>query len=85
MRQRAVSAAARRLDQERIAHDDRIEIGDPVATILRVAREEHAELILLGDTPPGIVQRMLPTIGLSLATITNLIVQRATVPVVVVK
>jgi nucleotide-binding universal stress UspA family protein len=85
MRQRAVSAAARRLDQEKIAHDDRIEIGDPVATILRVAREEHAELILLGDTPPGIVQRMLPTIGLSLVTITNLIVQRATVPVVVVK
>ena len=85
MHQRAVSAVARRLDQEKIAHVDRIEIGDPVATILRVAREEHAELILLGDTPPGIVQRMLPTIGLSLATITNLIVQRATVPVVVVK
>ncbi len=37
MRQRAVSAVARRLDQEKIAHVDRVEVGDPVATILRVA------------------------------------------------
>lgn len=85
MRQRAVSAIARRLGQEKIAHVDRVEIGDPAATILRVAHEEDADLILLGDEPPGIVQRWLPTIGLSLATITNLVVQQATVPVVVVK
>lgn len=85
MRQRAVSTVARRLDQEKIAHVDRVEIGDPVATVLRVAREEHADLILLGDTPPNVVQRMLPAIGLSFATITNLIVQQATVPVVIVK
>ena len=85
MHQRAVSAVARRLDQEKIAHVDRVEIGDPVATILRVAREEDADLILLGDKPPGVVQRLLPAIGLSFATITNLIVQQAIVPVVVVK
>ena len=51
MRQRAVSAVARRLDQEKIAHVDRVEVGDPAATILRVAREEGADLILLGDAP----------------------------------
>lgn len=85
MHQRAVSAVARRLDQEKIAHVDRVEIGDPVATILRISREEDADLILLGDKPPGVLQRLLPAIGLSLATITNLIVQQATVPVVVVK
>ena len=85
MRQRAVSAVARRLDQEKIAHVDRVEVGDPVATILRVAREEDADLILLGDGPPGVVQRMLPAIGLSVATVTNQVVQLATVPVVVVK
>jgi nucleotide-binding universal stress UspA family protein len=85
MRQRAVSAVARRLDQEKIAHVDRVEVGDAVATILRVAREEDADLILLGDGPPGVVQRMLTAIGLSLATVTSQIVQLATVPVVVVK
>jgi nucleotide-binding universal stress UspA family protein len=85
MRQRAVSAVARRLDQEKIAHVDRVEVGDPVATILRVALEENANLILLGDGPPSVVQRVLPAFGLSLATVANQIVQRATVPVVVVK
>ncbi len=85
MRQRAVSSVARRLDQEKIVHVDRVEVGDPVATILRVAREEDAELILLGDGPPGLVQRMLPTIGLSVATVTSQVLQLATVPVVVVK
>jgi nucleotide-binding universal stress UspA family protein len=85
MRQRAVSAVARRLDQGKILHADRVEIGDPVSTILRVAQEEDADVILLGDGPPGILQRMLPAIGLSLATVASQVVQLATVPVVVVK
>jgi nucleotide-binding universal stress UspA family protein len=85
MRQRAVSAVARRLDQEKIVHVDRVEVGDPVATVLRVAMEENVDLILLGDGPPSVVQRMLPTIGLSVATVANRVVQLATVPVVVVK
>ena len=80
-----MSTFARRLDQEKIAHVDRVEVGDPVATILRVAVEEDADLILLGDSPPGIMQRMLPAIGLSVATVANQVVQLATVPVVVVK
>ena len=85
MRQRAVSAVARRLDHEKVAHIDRIEVGDPAATILRVAAEEDADLILIGDGPPGMVQRMLPSIGLSVATVTSQVVQQASVPVVVVK
>lgn len=85
MRQRAVSAVARRLDQAKIAHVDRVEVGEPIATILRVAREEDADLILLGDGPPGVLQRMLPMIGLSVATVANRVVQQATVPVIVVK
>jgi nucleotide-binding universal stress UspA family protein len=85
MRQRAVSAVARRLNQEKIAHVDRVEVGDPVATILRVALDEDVDLILLGDGPQSLVQRMLPTIGLSIATVVHQVIQRATVPVVVVK
>jgi nucleotide-binding universal stress UspA family protein len=85
MRQRAVSAVARRLDQEGITHISRVEVGDPAETILRVARDEDVDLILLGHGPPGVVQRMLPTIGLSIATVTSQVVQLADVPVVVVK
>lgn len=85
MRQRAVSAVARRLDQEKIAHVDRVEVGDPVATILRVTAEEGANLILLGASPPGIVERLLTAVGLSVATVAGQVVQLATVPVVVVK
>lgn len=85
MRQRAVSAVARRLDQEGISHIDRVEVGDPVTTILRVAREERADQILLGEGPAGVAQRILPAIGLALATVTNRVVQRAKVPVVIVK
>jgi nucleotide-binding universal stress UspA family protein len=85
MRERAVSAVARRLDHEKVAHIDRIEVGDPADTILRVASEEDADLILLGDKPPNVLQRLLPEIGLSLATVTSQVVQKATVPVVVLK
>ena len=84
--QRAVSAAARRFDQAGISHKDRIEIGDPVETILRVAHEEGSDVVLVADGPAGAVQRWLPkAIGLSVATVASQVVQRAVVPVVVVK
>jgi nucleotide-binding universal stress UspA family protein len=83
---RSMSAAARRFDQAGITHKDRIEVGDPVETILRVANEEGCDMILVADTPAGAVQRWLPkTIGLSLATVAGQVAQRAVVPVVVVK
>jgi nucleotide-binding universal stress UspA family protein len=84
--QRAVSAAARRFDQAGIVHADRIEVGDPVETVLRVAEEEDCDLLLVGDAPPGAIRRWLPkATGLSLATVATQLVQLATVPVTVVK
>ena len=84
--QRAVSAAARRFDQEGIAHKDRIEIGDPLDTILRVASEEGSDMVLIGDAPAGMIQRWLPkVIGLSVATVASQITLVAPIPVVVVK
>jgi nucleotide-binding universal stress UspA family protein len=84
--QRAVGAAARRFDQAGIAHTDRIEVGDPVETILRVTNEEGCDLIIVGDAPAGAVTRWLPkAIGLSLATAASQVIQQAAVPVVVVK
>ena len=83
---RSMSAAARRFDQAGIAHKDRIEVGDPVETILRVANEEGCDLILVADAPAGAVQRWLPkAVGLSLATVAGQVAQQALVPVVVVK
>ena len=52
---------------------------------LAEVRRGGVDLILLGDGPPSVVQRVLPSIGLSIATITGQVVQRATMPVVVVK
>ena len=83
---RSMSAAARRFDQAGVVHKDRIEVGDPVETILRVASEEVCDLILVADAPAGAVQRWLPkAIGLSLATVAGQVAQQAVVPVVVVK
>ena len=86
MQERAVGSAVRRFDQAQVAHKDRIEIGEPVDTILRVAREEGADIILVGDGPAGAVRRWLPkAIGLALATTAGQVAEQAEVPVVVVK
>jgi nucleotide-binding universal stress UspA family protein len=84
--QRSVSTAARRFEQAGATHKERVEVGDPVETILRVANEESCDLILVGDAPAGPVQRWLPkATGLSLATVAGQVAQLSEVPVVVVK
>jgi len=84
--QRAVAAAARRFDQACVPHEERIEVGDPAATILRVAGQEGCDLILLADQPPGALRRWMPRLtGLSVATVASQVAQLAAVPVVVVK
>lgn len=84
--QRAVVAAARRFDQAGVSHKDRIEVGDPAETILRVAGEEGCDVVLVGDAPAGAFRRWLPKVtGLSVATVAIQVAQLAAVPVVVVK
>jgi nucleotide-binding universal stress UspA family protein len=86
LRQRAVTAAARRLNQAGVTHLDRIEIGDPIETILRVAEQESCDLIVVGDAPAGVFRRWLPkATGLSVATVAGQIAQLASVAVVIVK
>lgn len=83
---RSMSAAGRRFDLADVAHKDRIEVGDPVETILRVANEEGCDLILVADAPAGAVKRWLPkAIGLLVATVAGQVAQQAVVPVVVVR
>jgi nucleotide-binding universal stress UspA family protein len=83
---RAVSAAARRLDRAGIVHQERLEVGNPVRTILRVAGEEACDLILVADARAGAFRRRLPeAVGLTVATVASRVALLAPVPVVVVK
>jgi nucleotide-binding universal stress UspA family protein len=83
IRQRAVAAAARRFDQAGVCHKDRIEVGDPAETILRVAGEEGSDIVLIGEAPAGAFRRWLPkVIGLSVATVASQVAQLAVMPVV---
>ena len=84
--QRAIAAAARRFDQAGVSYKDRVEIGDPADTILRVAGEEGCDVVLVGDAPAGMFRRWLPkAIGLSVTTVASQVAQLAAVPVVVAK
>ena len=83
---RAVAAAARRFEQAGIAHTDRVEVGDAVEIIVRVADDESCDMILLGDAPSGAVRRWLSKIAnLAMVTVAGDVTQRATLPVVVIK
>jgi nucleotide-binding universal stress UspA family protein len=84
--ERAVMSAARRFDQAGVAHKERIEVGDPAETILRVASEEGCDLVLVGDAPAGAFRGWLAkVVGLSVATVASQVAQLADVPVTVVK
>ena len=64
--QRAIAAAARRFDQAGVSYKDRVEIGDPADTILRVAGEEGCDVVLVGDAPAGTFRRWLPKVDRAL-------------------
>jgi nucleotide-binding universal stress UspA family protein len=83
---RAVAAAARRFEQAGIMHLDRVEVGDPAQTILRIADEEACDVVLLSDAPAGAFRRWLSKVaGIATVTVAIEVVQLASVPVVVVK
>jgi nucleotide-binding universal stress UspA family protein len=83
---RTVAAAARRFEQAGVTHKDRIEVGAPAETILRVADEEACDIVLLGNAAAGAVGRWLPKItALSVVTVASEVARLATLPVVVVK
>lgn len=85
LRQRAVSAAARRLEQAGVAHKGRVEIGDPAETILRVAAEEGCDVIVIADAPAGAVHRWLPRVmGLAPATVALQVAALAGIPVTII-
>jgi nucleotide-binding universal stress UspA family protein len=58
---------------------DRVELGTPSKTILRVAKEMHADLIVLGAQGHGALAHMV------LGSTTHTVVRRATCPVLTVR
>jgi nucleotide-binding universal stress UspA family protein len=83
---RAVASASRCLDQVGIAHTGRIELGNTAETVLRVAREERCDLILLGEASPGAVRRWWSRLtDAAFGFRSSRVVQLADVPVVLVK
>jgi nucleotide-binding universal stress UspA family protein len=83
---RVVTAAGRVLSHSGIQHKHRIEIGDTVETILRVANEEACDVILIANSSTGSLQKWVQrATGLLLATTAGQVAQLAQVPVVVVK
>ncbi|MBI4274149.1 MAG: universal stress protein [Rhizobiales bacterium] len=81
-----ITSVGRTLDQGGIAHKDRIELGEPVQTIIRCANEERCNLIVVSEPRAGVIRRWLArTAGLSFGSVASNVVQLAEVPVIVVK
>jgi len=82
---RVVASAARQLDSAGIAHKDRIELGEPGETVLRCAREEDSELIVLAEPRHGAVRTwLMRALPLSVGSTAGFVIHFARVPVVVV-
>jgi nucleotide-binding universal stress UspA family protein len=83
---RVVASAARHLDAASIAHKDRIELGDPVETIVRCADEEKSDLIVLAEPKPNVVRQwLMRTTGLVLHSVASVVIHFAKAPVLVAK
>jgi nucleotide-binding universal stress UspA family protein len=82
----AITSAGRQLDGFGIAHKDRIELGEASDTILRCARDEACDLIVIGEPRPGRLHRwLLQTFGVSIGSVATVVVACAHVPVVVAR
>jgi nucleotide-binding universal stress UspA family protein len=83
---RAVNAAGRALTSTAITQQHRVEIGHSAETILRVAREENCDAIVIGAAPRNAIEGWLITrVGLYFGSPAIRVLARADRPVVVVK
>lgn len=81
-----VDGVGRRLRKVGISVIARVEIGDPVETIVRYAAAERCDLIVLGHPRPGPVRQWIARhAGISFGSVAGSVAQLADVPVVVAK
>lgn len=81
---RAVASAARQLDGAGIAHKDRIELGEPHEIIVRCARDEACDLIVLAEPRRGVLRMwLINNAGLSTVSLASVVAQLARLPTVI--
>jgi nucleotide-binding universal stress UspA family protein len=81
-----VNDAGRRLQKAGITFTARVEVGDPVETIVRCATAEHCDLIVIGESRPGPVRRWLARhAGIAFGSLATGVAQLSDVPVVIAK
>lgn len=81
-----VDGVERRLKKAGIGATARVEIGEPIETILRSAAAERCNLIVIGHPNAGPLRRWIAQhAGISFGSIATSLVQLAPVPVVVAK
>jgi nucleotide-binding universal stress UspA family protein len=83
---KVVASAARQLDAVGIPHRLKIELGDPVEVIVRCARDEGCDLIVLAEPSPSTVRCwLMVALGLTFGSIASVVVHLAPMPVLVAK
>ena len=83
---RVVTSAARHLDGAGIIHKDRVELGEPVATILRCAAEEKCDMVVLAEPAPDRVRRLLMRkCGLAVQSVASVVIHFSNVPVLIAR
>lgn len=79
-------SASRRLNHLGIVHKTRVEIGDPASTIIRCAKEEACDMIVINDPNPGIAAgKLAREMGNSEGSVSQRVAHLAEVPVVIAK
>ena len=83
---KVVASAARQMDVVGIRYRHRIELGDPAEVIVRCARDEGCDLIVLAEPTPSTVRRwLMVALGLAFGSVASVVVHLAPVPVLVAK
>jgi len=84
--QKATAPLIERLEQAEIPVKPRVELGDPADTIIRCAKEEGCDLIVMGAKRLGRLRSALVrNTGVTCGSVAAQVVKLADVPVVVVK
>jgi nucleotide-binding universal stress UspA family protein len=81
-----VDGVERRLKKAGVGATARVEIGEPIETILRAAAAQQCDLIVVGHPCPGTLRQWIAQhAGILFGSVATSLVQLAAVPVVVAK
>jgi nucleotide-binding universal stress UspA family protein len=83
---KATAPVSERLEQAHIVTKPRVELGDPADTIVRCAKEEGCDLIVMSARPLGQVgSALVRNTGATWGSVAAQVVKLSDIPVVVVK